>query len=287
MSAQQKRSILHLAFLLALAQHLILPSVFHANDLEREEKALKIISDFADKFCKDVPLKGRSDSIGLSGSAKADLKGILNKIVNLGFDGAAKYQDSEYEGLLQADLISALKDNMKCREQIWRDLSHKLLDRTDDALVPKSTLVAKSKPSDNKPSKAAKFQPLQSASGRVTVPHRGTLEVKVVDSAGVPQELYQVYVSARRDSPDKWVGNCRPGPTSKTFEIKDARILSVNASLCATKDRWILDKWHADRGAPFKQEQYKIIVNGVQIDPINEVEENENSANYVVNLKRE
>lgn len=103
------------------------------DDLDRQQKALSIISDFADKLCKDIPLSGSSGKTELSGSAKAELKGIVSKVAELGFEGAAKYSDSKYEGLLQTDLAATLKDNSGCRLQVWNDLKDKLISKVGPA----------------------------------------------------------------------------------------------------------------------------------------------------------
>lgn len=60
------------------------------DSLDRQKKALQIISDFADHLCSDVPLNGNSQQVQLNGDAKAKLKGIVSKVADLGFEGAAK-----------------------------------------------------------------------------------------------------------------------------------------------------------------------------------------------------
>ena len=95
--------------------------------LEENEKALTMIADFAERLCKDPPLEGHGKNMELSGSAKAELRGIIKKLANLGLDGAIKYQNTEYAGLLQKDLVSALKYRTDCRLKIWNDLKDKLI----------------------------------------------------------------------------------------------------------------------------------------------------------------
>ena len=87
-----------------------------ADNLDRQQKALNIIADFADKLCKDIPLTGTSSGVELTGNAKAELKGIVSKVAELGFEGAAKYKDSRYEGPLQTDLAVMLKDKLVRQE---------------------------------------------------------------------------------------------------------------------------------------------------------------------------
>jgi hypothetical protein len=98
-----------------------------AGSLEDQEKALKIIADFAERLCRDIPLEGQGSNIDLSGKAKADLNGVISRIANLGIEGAAKYQTQDYKGLLQMDLARALKDSTDCRMQVWKDLKDKLV----------------------------------------------------------------------------------------------------------------------------------------------------------------
>lgn len=105
----------------------------YAADFEQEKKALDIIADFADKFCKDVNQKGDAKSIEIGGDAKAKLKGVIDKVADLGFEGAAKYKSESYEGLIRTDLLPALKDNNACRLQIWNDLKGKLLQPSNNS----------------------------------------------------------------------------------------------------------------------------------------------------------
>src|SRR5438876_208696 len=67
-------------------------------DLDKQEKALNIIADFADRLCKTVPLEGTNQKLELSGGARAELNEVLKKIAELGIEGAAQYQTSEYQG---------------------------------------------------------------------------------------------------------------------------------------------------------------------------------------------
>ncbi len=101
-----------------------------ASSLEDKEKALKIIGDFAERLCKDIPLEGQGKNIELTGSAKAELNGIIKTLANLGIEGAAKYQDTGYKGVLQKDLAIALKNSADCRLQIWNDLKDKFIPST-------------------------------------------------------------------------------------------------------------------------------------------------------------
>lgn len=106
---------------------MILIQTSMAASLKEQEEALNMIAEFAERLCKDIPLEGQGSNLELTGKAKAELNGILNKLVNLGVEGAVKYQDTKYKGLLQKDLVRALKDSTNCKLQIWNDLKDSLL----------------------------------------------------------------------------------------------------------------------------------------------------------------
>jgi hypothetical protein len=79
-----------------------------ADNFEQETKALSIITDFAGRICVTIPQTGTSSNVELSGKAKAELNELLKKIANLGIEGAAKYQGSEWKGVLQQQLAEQL-----------------------------------------------------------------------------------------------------------------------------------------------------------------------------------
>ena len=91
------------------------------------EKILKLISDFAEQLCPKVPLQGRENTFEISGQAKAELTGLLKKLSDLGFQGAAKYRQAEFEGFLQKDLLAATRDSTECKLKVTTLLSTKLL----------------------------------------------------------------------------------------------------------------------------------------------------------------
>lgn len=112
---------------------------YASENLNANKQALDMIADFADNFCKEVPLKGTSHSLELSGKAKADLNNLIGKIADLGIEGAGKYQQSKYLGLLQKDLVDGYKSNTNCRLHIWDDLKSKLItshpDQTKSSVI--------------------------------------------------------------------------------------------------------------------------------------------------------
>jgi hypothetical protein len=109
-------------------------SATNAYALEAEKEILDTIADFAERICPNVPLEGSSSTVELSGSAKAELNGLLKKMAALGIQGAAKYQESQFQGLLQKDLLAAMRDSTDCKLKVSNSLMGKLL----SASVPAS-----------------------------------------------------------------------------------------------------------------------------------------------------
>ena len=118
----------HVTILLALAI-LATVSSYAANAyaLEAEKEILETIGDFAERICPNVPLEGSSSTVELSGSAKAELSGLLKKMAALGIQGAAKYQESQFQGLVQKDLRAAMRDSNDCKLKVANSLMGKLL----------------------------------------------------------------------------------------------------------------------------------------------------------------
>lgn len=97
------------------------------NDLETQKAALKVVADFADRICNEIPLVGESGKLELTGKAKVELNKLVKKIVDAGIDGAIKYQSSEYSNVLQTDLAKTIYDNSQCKKDVWDDLKSKLI----------------------------------------------------------------------------------------------------------------------------------------------------------------
>src|SRR4051794_6313096 len=77
---------------------------------DQTQQALQMIRQTAAEICTVPPLEGQGRDVDLSGDAQAKLAGVLSRVANLGVSGAAKYQSSQYKGLLQQQLADALKN---------------------------------------------------------------------------------------------------------------------------------------------------------------------------------
>jgi hypothetical protein len=99
----------------------------NAAENDTTEKALRLITDTADKICNTIPLEGEHRTLMLHGTAKAELNGLLKKLTDLGIQGSANYSSEEYTNVLQADLAKALQDNTNCKLTVFTSLQKKLI----------------------------------------------------------------------------------------------------------------------------------------------------------------
>lgn len=121
MTNSKKIYIILVAFLLAIS------NFAGASNLTKQKEALDIISVFAEKICSLPPLSGQESQLVLSGEAKAELSKVLKKVTDLGIHGAATYQNRKYQGVLQNDIASLIKNSSGCRLEVLHVLSDKLL----------------------------------------------------------------------------------------------------------------------------------------------------------------
>lgn len=102
-------------------------SPINAQGSKPDRQSLDMIADFAERICSEVPLEGGSRNLDLSGSAETKLNGLLKNIAALGIQGAAKYEEKQFKGLLQKDLRAAIQDGNLCRLKVAETLISKVL----------------------------------------------------------------------------------------------------------------------------------------------------------------
>lgn len=115
-----------LSLLFGIILCLFVSTVFAAG-LAAQKEALDVIEAFANKLCTQVKHEGSTENVELSGDAKIELSNLLKKIADLGIEGAAKYQKSEYQGVLQKDLTTLIQQGVDCKLKVWNDLKDKLI----------------------------------------------------------------------------------------------------------------------------------------------------------------
>jgi hypothetical protein len=94
----------------------------HGDQLEAQGKALNEIRNTADSLCKDIPLEQDGTEVELDGKAKGELDGMIAKLIDLRVEGAAKVKDSQSKGILQRDLVHALKTSTDCKLEVFKTL---------------------------------------------------------------------------------------------------------------------------------------------------------------------
>ena len=99
----------------------------HAQDIESQAHALKVISAFAAETCGTVATEGGVKKLELSGDAKAQLDGVIAKVVNAGISGAAKYQQEDYKNVLHEQLAQVLSQSANCRLDVFKMLQEKMI----------------------------------------------------------------------------------------------------------------------------------------------------------------
>lgn len=93
-----------------------------ADKLQKFKQGLDIILDFSNDYCNKPSLIGNVSSTEISGDLNVGLDNLINKIIDLEFDVAAKYKNTEYKNLLQKDFIEAYKNHISCKKTMWQDL---------------------------------------------------------------------------------------------------------------------------------------------------------------------
>ena len=94
------------------------PISFASDILNKQKEALDIIAGFANDICGGLEDHGEKTSVQVSGELNAEIKGLLKKLAGLGISGTAAFENESYQGVLQKDLASLLKDKIECRKMV-------------------------------------------------------------------------------------------------------------------------------------------------------------------------
>ncbi len=103
------------------------PTSLGAQSTGAQQASLKVITDTARSICAEVSVELQDNKLELTGAAAAKLDGIVKKIVNLGVEGAAKYQTGSSKGVLRQDLAVAIKNGNDCRLSVFNVLVPRML----------------------------------------------------------------------------------------------------------------------------------------------------------------
>lgn len=89
--------------------------------------ALNAITDTADRICGIVATQGEVSGSKIEGDVHAELSGLAKKLASLGFGGTGDISSSKYQGVLQQDLPTTLKDTRECKLRVLDKLQAVLL----------------------------------------------------------------------------------------------------------------------------------------------------------------
>lgn len=192
-----------------------------------QAESLKTILDFADHLCQTVPLTTSSDRVELSGSAQAELAGLIKRLTNLGVAGAAKYERATTRNVLQKDLAEVLRDSRNCRLQVWNDLKVRMLGLTSGPQQPRPPAEI---PNARPVAVASPKTKLTRSAGAATSPPVEPIQLTCGDLRGT--KLVQTmqldrskYIYPDRTLEDWFLQNIRPASVNQSPE--DFRLASV------------------------------------------------------------
>jgi hypothetical protein len=110
-----------------------------AVSAQTQSQALKDITDTADRICGYVALSGQSTGVELSGDVKAELSKLAKVLADLGLSGTGRITNQSYEGILQQELSSTLRDIRQCKLNVFTSLQQVLIPQPPP--VPRSQQV--------------------------------------------------------------------------------------------------------------------------------------------------
>jgi len=86
-------------------------------------------------FAESCFPKGFSKKLSAGGAAEAQLKGVLKKLADIGFEGSVNFDQDKYVGVLREDLVGELNDNRACRLLVWNDLKASVIQQSETPQV--------------------------------------------------------------------------------------------------------------------------------------------------------
>jgi hypothetical protein len=99
----------------------------YSQSSEAQTKALGLITKTADDICSIVNHAGSSQSLKVKGDVKAQLSGLIRRLVDAGISGAADFSTDQYEGVIRADLAATIQHNAECKLKVFNTLQEKML----------------------------------------------------------------------------------------------------------------------------------------------------------------
>ena len=125
---------------LIMAGLLSFPGITLAEDIAVQQRAaLKEIRETAADICYTVQQKGGRDATELAGEIEAKVNGLAAKVATIGVKGSGKVTKETYEGLVQDQIASALKESATCRREVFNKLVERMIPFPPSAKAPAAT----------------------------------------------------------------------------------------------------------------------------------------------------
>ena len=102
-------------------------SISAASGQQLNPQQIQLIRDTAASICNTVKdTKGQKTDLQLEGDVKAQLNGLVGKIVDVGGAGKGSLTREEFEGLSREATGSALESDRGCRERVFDKMFDKI-----------------------------------------------------------------------------------------------------------------------------------------------------------------
>ncbi len=100
-----------------------------------------IIRETAASICNTVEAKGRKTETQLQGDVKAQLNGLIGKLVDVGASSRGSLSREEFEGLSREATAEALTGDRNCRERVFGKMLDKLTLESSSSVQADKTLA--------------------------------------------------------------------------------------------------------------------------------------------------
>jgi len=97
------------------------------QSMKAHREALGLLREYTDVLCTKVSSGGGQIERTFDAKASVKLNNVLKKLVDLGLEGGAKYQDTRYNGVLRKDLAAAIQESNRCRLAVLELFADRLL----------------------------------------------------------------------------------------------------------------------------------------------------------------
>ena len=120
---------------------LLIASTAQAASLNEKLQALAAASSTAAQICTTVPMAQRSQAVTLTAGAQTYLSKFVSWLAKIKISGAAKYQTTSSQGVLQKDLAQSIRQSNDCKRAVFNNLMDKLIAEGSQSAPPKTASI--------------------------------------------------------------------------------------------------------------------------------------------------